>query len=102
MFSSVPEILNIGCESKNIKLEFDMEIHLQSNPNPNTSKESQDMILDIFWKESDHKTDPYRYCHGMIVHLDELNGNSDVWHHLYLLPFICFIVFLPDELPQKG
>ncbi len=78
-----------------------MEIHLQSNPNPNTSKESQDMILDIFWKESDHETGLYRYCSGMFLHPDELNCNSDVCHHLYLLPFTCFIDFLPAELPQK-
>ncbi len=43
------------------------KLHIPPNPNPKTSEEPLDIILDFFWKEFDYfqnKTDPYGYCPG--------------------------------------
>ncbi len=77
------------------------KLHTPPNPNPKTSEEPLEIILDIFWKEFDdfqNKTGPYGYCPGRFLTPDALNGNSYVWHHLYSLPYTCVLGFVACQV----
>ena len=80
------------------------KLHTPPNPNPKTSEEPLEIILDIFWKEFDdfqNKTGPYGYRPGRFLNPDALNGNSYVWHRLYSLPYTHVLGFVACQVTSK-
>ncbi len=80
------------------------KLHILPNPNPKTSEEPLEIILDIFWKEFDdfqNMTGPYGYHPGRCFTPDSLNGNFSVWHCLYSLPYTYVLGFAACQVTSK-
>ncbi len=59
------------------------------NPNSKVSNDEIDVIIDTFWKEFgdfQNKTGVHGLCPGRFLLPDATNGNSYLWHEMFLLP----------------
>ncbi len=67
------------------------------NPNSKIANKEINMIIDIFLKKIVHfhnKTGVYRLHPDRFLLLDALNGNSHLWHELYLAPYASDLGFV--------
>ncbi len=80
------------------------KLHVAPNPNSNIANDDIGVIIDTLWKEFGHfqnKTGVYGLCPGRFLLTDVLNGNSYLWHELYLLPYTSVLGFVACCVTSK-
>ena len=80
------------------------KLHVAPNPNSKVANDEVVVIIDTFWKEFgdfQNKTGVYGLRPGRFLLPDAINGNSHLWHELYLLPYTSVLGFVACRVTSK-